>query len=83
MSIEAEITCREVVELLSDLIDGELPDGLRARVEGHLASCDGCRTILEELRETVRLTGELTEDDLTPERSAVLLEAFRGWVAGG
>ncbi len=83
MSVEAEITCPEVVELLSGLIDGELPAPLRARVEVHLASCDGCSMILDELRETIRLTGELTEADLSPAQSATLLAAFRDWTGGG
>jgi anti-sigma factor RsiW len=83
MSVDAEITCREVVELLSGFLDDELPDGLRARVEGHLAACEGCSMILEELRETVRLTGELTEADMNPAQSATLLAAFRDWTAGG
>ena len=83
MSIGAEITCREVVELLSDFLDDELPAPERARIEAHLSTCDGCSMILDELRETVRLTGELTEADLTAHQSATLLDAFRGWNAGG
>lgn len=83
MSIGAEITCREVVELLSDLLDDELPAPESARVEAHLAACDGCSMILDELRGTVRLTGRLTEEDLTAQQSATLLHAFRDWKAGG
>ena len=83
MSIGAEITCREVVELLSGFLDDELPAPERARVDAHLAACDGCSMILDELRETVRLTGQLTEADLSPAQSATLLAAFRDWTAGG
>jgi len=83
MSADAEITCREVVELLSGLLDDELPARERARVEAHLTACDGCSMILDELRETVRLTGRLTEEDLTTHQSATLLDAFRSWRAGG
>ncbi|HTG46801.1 MAG TPA: zf-HC2 domain-containing protein [Actinomycetota bacterium] len=83
MSADVEITCREVVELLSDFLDDELSAWQRARVETHLAGCAGCTMILDELRETVRLTGRLTEEDLTREQGATLLEAFRDWRAGG
>jgi anti-sigma factor RsiW len=79
VSVEASITCREVVELLSDYIDGELPASQRVRVEEHLAGCDGCTTILEELRETVRLTGMLTVEHVSESQSATLLGAFRDW----
>ena len=83
MSVDADISCREVVELLSAFIDGELPLPLRARVETHLAGCDGCTMVLEELRQTIRLTGELSEDRLTDAQRATLLAAFRGWRRGG
>jgi len=82
MSADADITCREVVELLSSYLDGELPASLRARVEAHLAACDGCTMVVDELRETIRLTGALTEDRLTEAQEATLLAAFRGWAAG-
>jgi anti-sigma factor RsiW len=82
MSADADITCREVVELLSSYLDGELPASLRARVEAHLAACDGCTMVVDELRETIRLTGALTEDRLTEAQAATLLAAFRGWAAG-
>jgi anti-sigma factor RsiW len=82
MSVDADITCREVVELLSGYLDGELPAPLRERVDAHLAACDGCTMVLDELRETVRLTGDLTEDRLSPAQTETLLDAFRGWASG-
>jgi anti-sigma factor RsiW len=82
MSVDANITCREVVELLSSYLDGELPASPRARVEAHLAACEGCSMVLDELRETIRLTGGLTEDRLTEAQSATLLAGFRGWASG-
>ena len=82
MSVEARITCREVVELLSDYLDGELPEPERLRVAGHLAGCDGCTMVLDELRETVRLTGMLTVEHLSDRQRTILLEAFRGWTTG-
>ena len=49
MSVDASITCQEVVELLSAYLDGELEPTTLARVETHLAGCDGCTMVLEEL----------------------------------
>ena len=46
--------CDAVRDLFSELIDGELPDGVRARVEEHVAGCDGCARELRALRRTVR-----------------------------
>lgn len=36
------LTCQEVLALLSDFIDGDLPDASRREVEVHLAGCDTC-----------------------------------------
>jgi anti-sigma factor RsiW len=83
VSVEASLTCREVVELLSDYLDGELPEPERVRVDEHLARCDGCTMVLEELRETVRLTGMLTVEHLSEAQRTILLGAFRGWTSGG
>jgi predicted anti-sigma-YlaC factor YlaD len=72
-----DLTCRQVVELVSDYLDGALDDDLRADVEGHVGGCDGCAMVLDQLRETIRLTGTLTEDQLSPEQRDTLLAAFR------
>ena len=75
-------TCRELVELLSAYLDGELPPGEAARVEAHVAGCDGCAMVLDEFRDTIRLTGMLTEEQVTPAQRETLLGAFRDWTAG-
>jgi anti-sigma factor RsiW len=79
MSVDAGITCQEVVELLNDYLEGELPEADRVRVAAHLEGCDGCTTILEEFRETIRLTGMLTVEHVNPAQRATLLDAFRDW----
>jgi anti-sigma factor RsiW len=58
-SAEAELSCRELVELATEYLDGVLPQATRARVEAHLGDCDGCERFLEQLRQTVRLAGLL------------------------
>jgi anti-sigma factor RsiW len=59
-----DISCTALVELVSDYLDGALPDELLARVEAHLAVCPGCVSAVEQIREVVRLTGRLTEDSI-------------------
>ena len=71
--------CRDVVEVLSDYLDGALDDDTKQVVETHLARCEGCDRALAQLRETVRVTGMLSEEQLTEEQRTTLLEAFRGW----
>jgi predicted anti-sigma-YlaC factor YlaD len=74
-----ELTCREVVEIVSDYLEGALSDELRARFDRHLAACDGCSNYLEQMRETIRLSGMLTEEQIPLVQRERLLEAFRDW----
>ena len=72
-------SCQELVELVTDYLDGALSDGDLRRFEAHIAGCDGCTLYLAQIETTIRLTGTLTADDLTPEAETALLDAFRGW----
>jgi anti-sigma factor RsiW len=77
------LTCRELVELVTDYFDGALDAGTRARFEEHLGLCDHCTVHVEQMRATIRLVGSLAPEDMSPEAERELLEAFRGWKAGG
>ena len=77
------LTCREVIDLLTDYVEDALPEQERRRVEAHLASCDGCTTYLEQVRETIRLTGMLTEEQIPDVERERLLDAFRDWTRPG
>jgi len=78
-----ELACRDVVELLSDYLDGALDPGTRAHVEAHLSGCDGCTMVLDQLRETVRRSGGLTDEAVSPAQRETLRAAFRQHHAGG
>lgn len=78
MSAEA-LTCHEVIELLSDYIEGVLTADDHRRVDEHLALCDGCATYLEQMRETIRLSGMVSEDNVPEPEKSALLDAFRDW----
>jgi anti-sigma factor RsiW len=74
-----ELTCQELVEVVTDYLEGRMPAEQRLLLEEHLAFCDGCQTYLEQMRETIRLSGTLREDDLGPEARDALLRVFRDW----
>jgi anti-sigma factor RsiW len=76
---ERGLTCHEVVELITDYLEGVLPEDGRRRVEEHLAVCEACTAYLEQMRETIRLTGMLTEKQIPEEQKQELLAAFRTW----
>ena len=76
---EQGLTCQEVIELLSSYIEGGLTADDRRRVDEHLALCDGCTTYLEQMRETIRLSGMVTEEQVPEDEKSALLAAFRDW----
>ncbi len=73
------MSCRQLVEVVTDYLDGALSSRDQARFERHIHACEGCQAHLEQVRRTIRLVGKLTEADLSPEARDVLLEAFRSW----
>lgn len=75
----AEIPCQQVVELISDYLEGALPARERRRLEAHLAGCPHCTAYLAQMRETLRLTGRLVPEDLSPEMQREFSDVYRRW----
>ena len=75
----ADLTCRELVELVTDYFEGALDARDRAAFAAHIAGCDGCTAYLEQLEATIRVTGTLTPEDLPQAAETALLQAFRHW----
>jgi anti-sigma factor RsiW len=74
-----DLPCQELVELVTEYLENRLPDGTRVRFEAHLAQCSGCRTYLEQMRQTLRALGQLPSESIDPAARDRLLEAFRDW----
>jgi anti-sigma factor RsiW len=77
-----KLTCRELVELVTDYLEGSLSRRDRARFDAHIAACGNCTQYVEQFRETIRLTGTLRESDVSPEAEAALLAQFEAWKRG-
>jgi len=73
------LTCTELVELVTDYLDGALVAEQRRRFEEHIVTCAGCAQHLAEFRRTILLTGRLTECQIEPDARGSLLRAFRDW----
>jgi anti-sigma factor RsiW len=71
------LTCQEIVELVTDYVEGTMTAELRAAFEVHLARCDGCTQYLEQMETTIRVAGAIEPEALSPEFRAGLLAAFR------
>lgn len=77
--MEHEMTCKELVELVTEYLEGTLPAETRARMDRHLSGCEGCTNYLEQMRQTIRLTGRVREENLSSAQRDDLLRAFRDW----
>lgn len=73
------LTCRELVELVTDYLEGALRARDRRRFDSHIAGCAGCRAYLAQMRATIDTLGELSEETLAPDAKRELMERFRDW----
>ena len=71
------VHCQEIVELVTDYLEGALDPETTAEVEAHLELCDGCNIYLEQMRATIRALGEVPVATLSETAQAELERAFR------
>jgi anti-sigma factor RsiW len=74
------MSCRELVELVTDYLDGALAPEDVQRLHEHIEVCGPCAEYIEQVRTTARIAAEAAaaELDMRPDRDA-LLAAFRGY----
>jgi predicted anti-sigma-YlaC factor YlaD len=71
------VRCVELVELVTDWMEGELDDGTRAHVEEHVVVCTPCSAYIKQLRQAIEMMRDLDADSAPPAARHALLEAFR------
>jgi anti-sigma factor RsiW len=71
--------CNELVEVITDYIEGDLPAEDVTIFEKHLAECPGCQTYLEQMRRVIRAAGKLEEQHIPSQGKEELLKVFRDW----
>ncbi len=79
MTDNNELTCKELVELITEYLEGTLPLRERTRFEEHLKECEGCQNYLGQVRQTINTLGKLGSESLAPTAQQELLQLFRGW----
>jgi anti-sigma factor RsiW len=78
--VNGELSCQEMIEVVTDYLDDALAPGERERFERHLSYCRGCVTYTEQMRETIRQTGRVPHDEpLSPALRERILGEFRSW----
>jgi len=73
------VACREMVELVTDYLEGALSRRARRRFEAHLAGCEHCSEYIAQLRATIQLTGAISGDDFTDEMRDDFLRLYEVW----
>ena len=76
-----QLSCQELVELVTEYLEGALPEADRRRLEEHISGCDGCRDYIGQIEAAVALTNRAQPPSLTPQAQEALLAAFRSWKA--
>lgn len=78
-ALPGALECRELVELVTDYLEGTLAPEERTRFELHLAVCPGCAAYVRQLRAAFGTSRRVSEDSLPGETRDRLLTAFRDW----
>lgn len=73
------LSCREIVELVSDALEGELEPREARRFWEHISACPHCSAYIEQMRATLRVLGRLEPEHLSPEAERDLRAAFAQW----
>ena len=76
------LTCREMVELVTEYLEGSMSARDRAIFEAHLSVCPGCTAYFEQMRQTISVLGKLTEETIPAPARDELLNVFRNWKRG-
>ena len=79
MSDPESLDCVDLIKLVSDYLEGTLPDRERERFEHHLQGCEGCRRYVHQVRTTVQISGTLSAEQIDPATREELLHLFRDW----
>ena len=75
----ADIRCHQIVELVTDYLEGALDEAERTRFEMHIMVCRGCENYVDQMRQAADAAGDVPPEEPDPEQMEELLEAFRSW----
>jgi predicted anti-sigma-YlaC factor YlaD len=76
-----QIDCIEIVELVTDYLEGTLDQATSDEIEAHLVLCAPCQTYLDQMRATIDVLGHVPVETLTEAARSDLVAAFRDFRA--
>jgi predicted anti-sigma-YlaC factor YlaD len=82
MSTEDELSCQQVVELVTDYLENALLPEMRKRLEEHVAGCPGCENYIQQMQLTIDMLQQIARESAFPATKQELLQLFRDWKKG-
>ena len=79
MRIPDELTCKEIVELVTDYLENALLPEMRERLEAHVAECPGCENYIEQMQQTIDMLHRIARESVFPATKQELLQLFHDW----
>lgn len=76
------MSCKEVVELVTDYLEGRMPAAETERFDAHIQICPPCLSYLDQMRMTLRALGSIPEESIPAGAREDLLGAFNDWHSG-
>ena len=71
--------CEDLIERITDYLEDALENGECERFEEHLVACSSCATYLEQMKATIRIAAQRTDDAVTDEARDSLRKIFLDW----
>ncbi len=78
-----ELACREMVEFVTDYLEGRLAESDCERFEAHLAKCDACTAYVDQMRQTLAALGRIPEETISARARDELVAAFEDFHRAG
>jgi anti-sigma factor RsiW len=67
------LDCKQIDDMLSGYLDGELTQGDRQQVEVHLETCAGCRSVYDQLASLRQTVGQMSFEQMSQERWGAMM----------
>jgi anti-sigma factor RsiW len=77
----SDLVCQQAVELVTEYLEGTLSRRQRRRLRAHLDACPNCSAYLEQIQVTIRMSGRIEPEDLSPQAQDDLTALYRRWLA--
>jgi anti-sigma factor RsiW len=71
------MNCHEMLKALNEYVDGTLPAGICEQFEQHLAGCNPCQIVVDNIRKTITLYKNGQPYELPAEVASRLRQCLR------